>query len=349
LGEGEVRYMGRSIAKVAGVAALWTLVVWGESPKVAGGKALSATSESAKKSSRPGVKDAGVKRPITTITPVFVFQMDGIPDWVATSPDSLWFSHQPDNVLKRIDPKTNKIVVSIPVGKTPCSGMVFGFDSMWLPHCGEKALYRVDTKTNQVVAKIPVSPANSEGGIAATDDSIWILSDAKGTLSRIDPDTNHVVAEITTPADCFDAASGFGSLWVTCTDSNLLLRVNPANNLIEQRIAVGKGPRFLATGEGAVWTLNEVDGTVTRVDPNTNKAVASIETGTPKAGDIAVGEGAVWVSSFDFPLTRIEPDTNKVTQQWEGRGGDGVRAAFGSVWLSGLKEGFIWRIDPKLL
>jgi len=92
-----------------------------------------------------------------------------------------------------------------------------------------------------------------------------------------------------------------------------------------------------------------VDGTVTRIDPNTNKAVATIETGAPKAGDIAVGEGAVWVSSFDFPLTRIEPDTNTVTQQWEGRGGDAVRAAFGSVWLSGLKEGFIWRIDPKLL
>jgi len=302
-----------------------------------------------KKIVRPGSKEPGVKRPLSTITPVYVFQMTGIPDWVAVSPDSLWFSHQPDNMLNRVDPKTNKVVASIPVGKTPCAGMVYGFDSMWLPHCGEKFVYRVDVKTNKVVAKVPVGPAASEGGIAVTDDSVWILSDRRGVLSRIDPDTNKVIAEIATPAGCYDTAAGFGSLWVTCTDANLLLRVNPATNLIEQRIPVGKGPRFLAAGEGAVWTLNEIDGSVTRVDPKTNKAEATIEAGVPHPGDIATGEGAVWVSSFDYPLTRIDPETNKITQQWEGRGGDAVRAAFGSIWMSGYREGFIWRIDPKLL
>jgi len=303
----------------------------------------------AKRPPRPGVKEPGIVRPLTTITPNHVFKMEGAPDWVATSSDSIWFSHRPDNTLKRLNPKTNEIVASVPIGEKQCSGMVFGFDAMWLPHCGEKALYRIDVKTNQVVAKIPVGPAASEGGLTTTEDSVWMLTDQKGTLSRIDPETNKVVVEIYTPAGCYDTAAGFGSVWVTCTEANMLLRVNPSNNLIENRIPVPNGPRFLATGEGAVWTLNEEDGSVSRIDPKTNKVEATIVAGVPHAGDIAVGEGAVWIGSFEFPLTRIDSMTNKVTQQWSGPGGDAVRVAFGSVWLSSSRQGLIWRIDPKLL
>jgi virginiamycin B lyase len=298
---------------------------------------------------KPGIKTPGVVRPITTITPTHVFKIEKVPDWVAVGPDAIWFSRRPDSTLNRLDAAKNEIVATIPIGKRQCSGMVYGFDSMWLPHCGEDTLYRVDVKQNKVVATIPLAVAGSEGGLTVTEDSVWMLTDKAGVLSRIDPDTNKVVAEITTPAGCYDAASGFGSVWVTCTEANLVLRVNPRNNLIEQRIAVPGGPRFLATGEGAVWTLNEVDGSVTRVDPKTNKVEATIDIGVPRGGDLAVGEGAVWASGFEFPLTRIDPTTNKAIQQWSGAGGDAVRVAFGSVWLSFLREGFIWRIDPRTL
>lgn len=303
-----------------------------------------------KRPPRPGIKTPGVVRPLTTITPVKIFNLEKTPpDWVAVGPDAIWYSRRPDSMLSRLDPVKNEVVATIPIGKRQCSGMVYGFDSMWLPHCGEKALHRVDVKQNKVVATIPLSPAASEGGLTATEDSIWMLTDPKGVLSRIDPSTNKVVADITTPAGCYDAASGFGSVWVTCTDTNLVLRVNPANNLIEQRIPVPNGPRFLATGEGAVWTMSEVDGNLSRIDPKSNKVEATIELGIPRAGDIAAGEGAVWVSAFEFPLTRVDPATNKATQQWSGPGGDAVRVAFGSVWLSFLREGYIWRIDPRSL
>lgn len=296
---------------------------------------------------RPGLGDPSRQRPITSIQPEHSFTIEGIPDWVAVGPDALWFTHHPSNTLNRLDPKTNTIIARIPVGKRPCSGMVYGFDSMWLPHCEEKALYRVSTKDNRVVATIPVSPAASEGGLTSSKEAVWMLTDSKGILSRIDPKTSRVEAEILTPPGCYDAAFGFGSVWVTCTEANLLLRVNPSNNKIEWRIPVANGPRFLAAGEGAVWTLNEVDGSVTRVDPKINRAVATIACGVPRAGDIATGEGSVWVSSFEFPLTRIDPATNAVVTQWSGKGGDAVRVAFGSVWMSYLREGFLWRMNPK--
>jgi hypothetical protein len=76
--------------------------------------------------------------------------------------------------------------------------------------------------------------------------------------------------------------------------------------------------------------------------------VATIDVGVPgSGGDIAVGEGSVWVTSFEFPISRIDPSTNQVVQQFYGKGGDAIRVGLGSVWLSNLEAGNVWRLDPK--
>src|SRR4029453_6220626 len=138
------------------------------------------------------------------------------------------------------------------------------------------------------------------------------------------------------------------SVFVTSTEKNVLTRVDPQTNLVVETIAVGKRPRFLAIGEGSVWTLNQEDGSISRVDLKTNKVVATIEAGIPGGGgEIAVGEGSVWATSFEFPITRIDPSTNTVVQQFFGLGGDAIRVGHGSVWLSNLRQGNVWRIDPK--
>ena len=50
---------------------------------------------------------------------------------------------------------------------------------------------------------------------------------------------------------------------------------------------------------------------------------------------------------FEFPITRIDPTTNKVAQQFFGPGGDAIRVGLGSVWLTNLKQGNVWRLDPR--
>jgi streptogramin lyase len=76
--------------------------------------------------------------------------------------------------------------------------------------------------------------------------------------------------------------------------------------------------------------------------------IATVEVGVPGGGgEIAVGEGSVWVTSFEFPLSRIDPATNTVVQQFHGPGGDAVRVGLGSVWLSNLRQGNVWRLDPR--
>jgi len=295
-----------------------------------------------------GISEPGVQRPVTGLHPEAVFPIAGFPDWVLILPDSVWIGNKPKNTVTRIDPGTNKIVATIATGQMPCSGLAGGFGSVWVPNCGDKTLSRIDIATNKVVATIPLGPADTEGGITASDDAIWYPTDPKGVLTRIDPATNRPIAQIAVPAGSFTAQYGEGAVWVTSTRNNKLVRIDPKTNQITATIAVGPQPRFLAVGEGAVWTLNQGDGTVSRVDPKTNRLIATIPTGVPgTGGDIAAGEGSVWVTMNDVPLMRIDISLNKVVQQWIGPGGDSLRAGLGSVWLTNHSQQNVWRLNPK--
>jgi virginiamycin B lyase len=296
---------------------------------------------------KPGVKTPGVKIPIERLKPEAIFAVPGAPDWIAVD-EEVWISNKPKDSVARLNPKTNAAGAAIQVGKRPCSGLAVGFGSLWVPNCGDQTLSRVDLKTGGVAATIPCTIGNTEGSIAAGAGSIWIVTDSKGTLARIDPATNGIVAEVYVAPGSYGLAYGEDALWVTSSERNLVTRVDPRTNLIVETIAVGKTPRFIAAGGGAVWALNQGDGSVSRIDPATNKVVATIEVGVPgSGGDIAVGEGSVWVTAFEYPLSRIDPATNAVVQQFTGKGGDAVRVGLGSVWLSNLEAGSVWRIDPR--
>jgi streptogramin lyase len=199
-----------------------------------------------------------------------------------------------------------------------------------------------------VVATVPVGPAESEGGIAVSEDAVWLVTDARGKLSRIDPQTNTVVATVEVPAGSAAVLYGDGALWVTTPARNLLTRVDARSNQVTDSISVGPAPRFETFGAGAVWTLNQGDGTISRVSTKTRKVVATVEVGIPgEGGEIASGLGRIWATVFQIPISEIDPETNTVVRQWAGNGGDSIRAGHGSVWLSNLRAHNIWRIDPK--
>src|SRR5664279_1370865 len=142
----------------------------------------------------PGVSTPGVKREMSTITPDAVFPIEGTPDWQVLNDDAVWVTNGPKNTVHRLDPKTNKVLAAVTVGKRPCSGLAAGFGTIWVPNCADKSVSRIDMKTNEVIATLPIGPAQSEGGVATGAGSFWIVSDQKGVLSRVDPATNKVIA-----------------------------------------------------------------------------------------------------------------------------------------------------------
>jgi len=301
----------------------------------------------------PGVSTPGVKREMSAIAPDAVFPIEGTPDWQVLTDDAVWVTNGPKNTVHRLDPKTNKVLAAVTVGMRPCSGLAAGFGTVWVPNCGDrsgegKSVSRIDMKTNQVVATLPIGPAQSEGGVATGAGSFWMVSDQKGVLSRIDPATNKVIAEILVPEKSAAVNFGEDAAWVTTPGANTLTRVDPKTNQVTATVAVGPGPRFVTVGAGSIWTLNQGDGSISRVDGKTAKLIATIEAGiSGPGGEIAFGEGRVWATIFQIPITEIDPATNTVVKQWVGPGGDSIRVGHGSVWLSNLQNGNVWRFSAK--
>jgi virginiamycin B lyase len=328
------------------LAALPLALMWGQDSAAPAPGAQKK--QRAPRTPRPGISTPGVRREMSGIKPEAVFMTEGSPDWQVSTEDAEWVSNAPKNTVHRLDLKTNTVAAVIEVGKRPCSGLAAGFGSIWVPNCGDKTVSRIDIRTNQVVATIAASPAASEGGIAASPEGVWLVTDAKGILSKIDPAKNAIVAEVTVPPNSAGVTYGEGAVWVTSPDSNMVTGVDSKTNRIVHSAEVGPRPRFITTGAGSIWTLNQGDGTVSRVDAKSGKLIANIELGVPgTGGEIAFGEGHVWATVFEIPISEIDPATNQVVKQWFGPGGDSIRVAHGSVWLSNLREGNVWRLSPN--
>lgn len=298
---------------------------------------------------KPGVITPGVRRAMADIHPLATFVVAGSPDWMAVTDDAVWVTSESADHVVRLDANTDKPTTIVTI-KKPCSGLAAGFGSIWSPSCGSHNLARIDARTGKIKAEIAVGPADPEGGITVGAGSIWMAADKKGVLARIDPITNKVTARIEIPSGSFGVVFGDGAVWTTSTDHNLLTRVDPRSNKVVASIPVGPQPRFITAGAGSVWTLNQGDGTISRVDTQTNKRVADIPAGIPgPGGEVAYGEGSVWATAIQIPITRVDPATNAVVQQWFGTGGDSIRVGHGSVWLTDLFHGKVWRLDPKQL
>ena len=295
---------------------------------------------------KPGVPS--VKHPMAELQPVATLHAPGMPDWMAVTPDSVWVTSSRAGVVTQLDAKTNQTGRAIAVAK-PCSGLLFAFGSLWSPSCGDHTLVRADPGNGSILARVPAGPADSEGGVTAGAGSVWLVTDAKGTLTRIDASTNRVQTTVSIPSGSYNPLFADGFVWVSSHDHDALIQVDPATNKMVASIAVGKGPRFLTYGAASVWTLNQGDGTISRVDTATRKMTAKIEAGLPgTGGEMAFGFGAVWATVMGFPITRVDPATNKVVAQWAGAGGDSIRTGFGSIWLTNLMTGTIWRFAPPI-
>jgi virginiamycin B lyase len=291
----------------------------------------------------PGVP--AVQVPFATLKPAATWKIGGTADWVVITPDAVWVAGSKPDSIQRIDPKTNKVVASVPLTAEACSGLEYAFGSIWVPVCTTPpTTIRIDAKTNQISATLNIGPAAPEGGIAASADSIWLVTDKAGTLSRIDPKTNAVSQRIQIAAGSFNPIFDEGTIWISGLETSVLTAVDAASGEVRDTIAVGPKPRFLVADAGSIWTLNQGNGSISRVDLRMRKLAATIAAGlSGEGGDICYGGGALWATLFGLPLTRIDPANNQVIRQWKGPGGDSMRFGHNALWLTDYHAGTLGR------
>ena len=268
----------------------------------------------------------------------------------------MWVSKSESRSVLRIDPSSNRVLATIPVGSDPELGIGIGLGYVWIADPKDHTLTQIDPRSNKIVRAIPVNLADDpEGSVGVGEGSIWLLTNENGndsgTLARLDAVSGKVTASIKVKPKSHAVMVALGAVWVTSTGTGTVVRIDPRTNAVVAEITVHSLPRFLAAGAGSIWVLTQGDGTLARIDPRSNRVLATIEVGVPgDGGDLSIGEDYVWVSAEGVPLSQIDPKTNKLIRQFVGgRKDDTLRVGFGSAWVVDEDNGEIWRVDLKNL
>jgi TolB protein len=276
--------------------------------------------------------------------------------------------------VKRIDPATNQVVMTIPLEAAPGwdfggGGMAAGAGSIWVtgaapaPAGGSSAiLERIDPATNTVVGTISL-PGQDGADVTVDDSSVWVLvfdSSTSVQVLRVDPVTEEVVATITLESDYSrKIALADGAIWVEehrshdpAGEGDYLVKIDPATN---QVVATLPGGSFGAFDPEAnvIWT-----GTgyaLARIDPHTAMFIGdSVPVGGAIRGfGLAAGEGGVWFFGYDDTvdgapsfLEGYNPKTSEVdaSVEFPNPGPIAMTLAPRSIWTVNL-DGSVTRID----
>jgi streptogramin lyase len=145
---------------------------------------------------------------------------------------------------------------------------------------------------------------------------------------------------------------GFGSLWIAA--GGRLSRVDAVDDtIVDIKLGEGSGPcRNVAVGEGAAWVPDCGLGVIYKIDPNSNQIVRKIEADLfSQEGSIGVGYGAVWAITTEDgerTLTRFNARTGEVQAKiLLPSGSSDIAVAYGSVWVTGIAKGELYRVSPK--
>ncbi len=249
---------------------------------------------------------------------------------VAVGAGSVWVASTPAHTVTRIDPATNTVVATIPIGTgsfDPFHGptrLAFGHGTMWVldgtADCS--CVHRINPVTNTTVATIrlgsPTGVRIAPLDIALQADAVWVAV-REGTEGAPD-----------------------GSV----------IRIDPASNTISAVVGAGSSPDFggptrIAADQGSVWTGVPSQKSIVRVDSASNSIVATTEGLTCAEGDLAIDGSAVWVADCDA-VRMIDRNTNRITRTVRvpgttGMGVAGLAVGLGSIWA---QAGALMRIDP---
>jgi YVTN family beta-propeller protein len=226
--------------------------------------------------------------------------------------------------VHRVDPSTNRVVATIPLGTPSTQGRVAPLgaaataDAIWIANrwgtedAPDGSVMRIDPATNRVVAIVPLGSSPEVGGptgIAAGTNAVWAGVPSTKSVVRIDPATNSVVATIPGFA-CAEGqlAANESGVWVA--DCDAVRYVDGRTNTITRTIpidgAIGYGVRGIGLGFGSLWAEH---GPLVRIDPASGAVIGRLR--LPPAYtwteySLAFGFGSIWARRGESVI-RVAP------------------------------------------
>jgi YVTN family beta-propeller protein len=177
---------------------------------------------------------------------VDTIEVPGAPAAIAVNEQGVWVADSLGDAVTPIDPDTDDVLASIPVGDQPVD-LVSDGEELWVANAASGSVSRV-VGGDQVQ---PVDVGEGPQAVAVGAGVIWVANALDGTVSRIDPDTNSTDADPVGEGPT-DLAFGGGSLWVSLGSAGSVKRIDPRSGSGTE-IALGSYAGSVALGNGALW------------------------------------------------------------------------------------------------
>ncbi|HTN22964.1 MAG TPA: BTAD domain-containing putative transcriptional regulator [Solirubrobacteraceae bacterium] len=262
--------------------------------------------------------------------------------------------------LAGIDPGSNRIIATIPLGATPTS-VSADADAVWALSADDQTIARVDARTKSVhvfgVGAVPTDLATGAG-------ALWVGSGTTGPqevgvsnsrLLRVDPDTQTVRAQIDLPAPRSqgpDSGPGQivvhrGSVW-TLNGGGQLSRVDARSGRVTATVK-GLRARAIASDGPFIWAIATEGATVVQVNARTATVRRRVALQASRLDAIAAAGGTAWVAdASDGTLWRVDAGPTVISRTVDvGSGVDAVAVDGNAVWVTNSLRGTLVRVDPR--
>jgi streptogramin lyase len=314
------------------VAGIWVVASRQESPTTGSGAAAPAT-------------------PVVARVPV-----PGRPRQLVADAGGLWVVS--DAGLHQIDPATNHVVVSVPVGPPDADlgGLGLSATTAWVPQERSPLLWRVDRRTDRVLGRVDLGQElYGPVGVATQGDTVWVAccglkygARPAGTLLRVDGRRGTVTGRVPVPEGPLAVVAGRDAVWVgTATGS--LLRVDPVAAKVAARVAA-PDPRgriqALSLERGVLWVADTGAGAIRRFDLATGRFTLAVTAPAPR--NLAAGPGGAYVvTDLNQLLSQVDDRTGRrgpTVPATQLGGVRGIAVGPDAVWVTTGNQ--VVRIDP---
>jgi YVTN family beta-propeller protein len=266
-------------------------------------------------------------------------------------------STAPGGRLLRIDPGSNRVATSLPVGDGPAAVSV-GSGRVWVASYRDGTLWQLDPSSGGLTK---VAAVGRPFALTIHDGNAYVAAAGPGqftgNVAKFDAVTGGRAGGIEVLA-CSLAGGTYG-VWVAgCPNVQKLSTEGATPRFLANIVVPFAQPLSaanyrealpgMAQGEGAVWVIGDAaDRRLWRIDPQRRRITATIALGFAPGG-VAAGSGAVWVTDeLGDRVVRIDPATNRVVGSISvGDGAIGVAVGAGSIWVANAIDHSLTRIDP---
>lgn len=248
----------------------------------------------------------------------------------------IWVTSSNAGLVTAIDPGSNSVVGSIPVGDQPSDVVVLdGY--VYVISYSEQTLRKIDPELFEVVQAIKFDGHMMH--LAAGEGAVWVVGG--GGVRMLDAESGSRYGVVY--ADCQDVVLGGGSVWVSQLGDQQILRIDPELQRVVSTVKLDGQPAELAFGLDQLWVVLHDKKEVVSIDPETeeiglrltsDRTILGVETDIDRVWYLTP-IGGMYFKPATLGKGRLLPSHRPSDLLYYDE----------SLWVSSFEEGFVTRMD----